>query len=195
VFTLSALGGCFLATAVSLFAPLLLRVLTTAAYYPAYTSVPFLAFGYLAMGAMYITALGANLAKKSMPVAVSIFIGALVNTVLNLALIPVLGKEGAAIATFVAYVAVAAYLYRASQRLYPIPYRPLQVLACLGLSAALISLDRLLLPSSTAISYLVRSLLCLTFVPLAFGLGVLRPEHIAAGRRYLAARLARPRSS
>lgn len=188
VLSLYALGGSLLATAITLFAPLLLRFLTTPEYYPAYTSVPFLAFGYLAMGAMYVTAMGANLAKKSGPVALSIFAGALVNTVLNLVLIPVLGKEGAAIATLVAYIAVAAYLYWASQRLYAIPYRPWDVLACLALSAALILLDRLLLSGTSGVGpHLVRAGMCLTFIPLAFGLRIVRPEHVAAGWRRLRA--------
>ncbi len=195
VFSIYALAGCFLATAISLFAPLLLQVLTTPEYYPAFTAVPFLAFGYLAMGAMTITALGANLAKKSGPVGLSIFAGAVVNTALNFALIPVMGKEGAAVATFVAYAAVTAYLYRASQQLYPIPYRPLDVLACLGLSAGLIALDRLLLPGGDMVSYGVRGLLCLAFVPLAFGLGILRPAHITAGWHALTARQRRKRSN
>lgn len=178
VWSLYALAGCLLATALSLFAPLLLQIFTQPAYYTAASTVPWLAFGYLATGATYIAALGANIAKKSVPVAISIFLGAGVNTLLNLLLIPRLGKEGAAIATGVAYCATVAYLYVMSQRNYPIPYRPADAVICLGFSAALLVADHLLLPPDALWAYAVRLGMCLLFVPLAFALGILRPDHV-----------------
>jgi O-antigen/teichoic acid export membrane protein len=147
------------------------------------------------MGATYVVALGTSIVKKSGPVALSIFIGAVVNTVLNFALIPRLGRDGAAIATFTAYLAAAAYLYWASQASYPIPYRPFDALACLGLSALLIGLDHFFLPPTGFGIYLLRAGMCLLFVPLAFALRIVVPDHVRQFCSYVSQRVnhARPR--
>jgi O-antigen/teichoic acid export membrane protein len=60
---------------------------------------------------------------------------------LNFTLIPRLGKNGAAIATFVAYLAAAIYLYFASQGAYRIPCRPIDAIAWLGLLWLLIGFN------------------------------------------------------
>jgi O-antigen/teichoic acid export membrane protein len=178
VLTVYSLVGCFIATGVALFAPQLLHLFTTPKYYGAASTVSYLAFGYLAIGATYIVAIGAGAVKKSTPVAVSIFLGAGVNTALNFAIIPRLGKDGAAISTFVAYAIATVYLYFASQRLYPIPYRPRDALICLAFSWALIGLDHLFVPTWGLVAVAARSLMCLTFLPLAFSIGVLKPAHV-----------------
>jgi O-antigen/teichoic acid export membrane protein len=178
VFSVYSLLVCMIGTALSLFAPLLLRILTTPAYYGAASSVPWLTFAYAAMGATYVVALGSGIVKKSAPVALSIFIGAGVNTLLNLTLIPRLGRDGAAVATFAAYLVAATYLYFASQRYYTIPYRPLDPLACLGLAAILVALDHFFLPAGNLGSYLVRAGMCLLFIPLAFALRIVVPDHV-----------------
>jgi O-antigen/teichoic acid export membrane protein len=189
VFSVYGLGACAIATLLSLFAPLLLRVFTTPAYYGAASAVPWLAFAYVAMGATYILALGSTIVKKSAPVALSIFIGAAVNTALNFALIPRIGRDGAAIATFAAYLVAGIYLYFASQRNYAIPYRPLDVLACLGLSALLLVFNRFFLPSGTLWSYVVGATMCFLFIPLAFALRIVVPDHLRHLRAYLGRRV------
>jgi len=178
VLSVYALLGSLLCTGVSLFAPLLLYILTTPQYYSAASCVPFLVFSYLALGGIYIVALGCNIVKKSMPIATSTFLGAGVNTVLNLTLIPTLGKDGAAIATMVAYLSAVVYLYFVSQKHYPLPYRPRDVLVCFGFSWLLIGVDRLFLPTWGIWTFIVRGAMCLSFVPLAFALGIAKPAHV-----------------
>jgi O-antigen/teichoic acid export membrane protein len=141
VFSLYALMFCFLGTAVSLFAPLLLRILTTPQYFSAASCVPLLVFSYIATGAIYITSIGSGIAKKSKPVAMSIFIGAVINITFNFLLIPSLGKYGAAVSTLVANLCGVIYLYIASQRNYSIPYQPWHAMVCLGFSWILIAID------------------------------------------------------
>jgi O-antigen/teichoic acid export membrane protein len=183
VFSVYSLLACAIATALALFAPLLLRIFTTPAYYGAASAVPWLAFAYVAMGATYIVGLGSTIVKKSGPVALSIFIGAGVNTALNFTLIPRLGKDGAAIATFAAYLSAVIYLYFASQRNHAIPYRPLAALACLGFSWLLIAVNAFVLPSTGWWPYALRLGMCLLFIPLAFGLRIVSPAQV---RRALA---------
>ena len=185
VFSLYGFFGCWLGLVLSLFAPLVLKVFTTPQYFAAASSVPYLAFSFLAMGAFYIAAIGSNIAKKSVPVAVSIFIGAGVNIVLNFALIPWLGKEGAAISTLVAYLGAVAYLFYASQKHYPIPYRFKDVAHCLGFAWLLIGLDYFLLPRLCtglatwgAATFAIRCGMCLLFIPWAFWVGIVKPEQV-----------------
>jgi O-antigen/teichoic acid export membrane protein len=191
VFSVYGLLACAFGTALSLLAPLLLRIFTTPAYYGAASAVPWLVFAYVAMGATYVVALGSTIVKKSGPVALSIFIGAAVNTALNFTLIPRLGKDGAAVATFVAYLTAAIYLYFASQKAYPIPYRPVDALACLGLSWLLIAVDTIVLPPTGLWAYGVRAGMCLLFIPLAFGLRIVLPAHVRQARAYLVRRAGR----
>jgi O-antigen/teichoic acid export membrane protein len=133
-------------------------------------------------------ALGSTIVKRSAPVALSIFIGAGTNTLLNFVLIPQLGRDGAAVATFAAYLVAAIYLYFASQRNYAIPYRPLDPLVCLGFAALLMTLNRLFLPSGSFWAYLVRASMCLLFIPLAFALRIVVPNHLRQLRSYLGQR-------
>jgi O-antigen/teichoic acid export membrane protein len=195
VFSVYSLLACAIATALALFAPLLLRIFTTPAYYGAASVVPWLAFAYVAMGATYIVGLGSTIVKKSAPVALSIFIGAAVNTALNFTLIPHLGKDGAAIATFAAYLSAAIYLYFASQRNHAIPFRPLAALACLGFSWLLIAMNQLALPSSGLWSYAMRAGMCLLFIPLAFGLRIITPAHVQLALAYLSGKAGRVRAT
>lgn len=178
VLSVYALLTCLLGTAVSLFAPLLLHVFTTPKYYSAASSVPCLVFSQLAIGASYIAAIGSAVAKKSIPVAASIFVGAGVNTALNFALIPSLGRHGAAVATLLAYMVAAVFLFSVSQKHYPVPYRFKDALTCFGLAWLLIGIDHFFLPAAGLGAFVVRVGMCLLFVPLAFWLGIVRPEHV-----------------
>jgi O-antigen/teichoic acid export membrane protein len=188
VLSVYSLLTCAIGTALALFAPLLLRIFTTPAYYGAASAVPWLVFSYVAIGGTYVVSLGTTIVKKSGPVALSIFIGAAVNTALNFTLIPRLGRDGAAIATFFAYLAAVIFLYFASQRAYPIPYRPVDALACLGLSWVLIAVGYGLLPATEPWTYAVRFGMCLLFIPLAFGLHIVLPAHVQQARGYLTRR-------
>lgn len=188
VFSLYFLLGSGLATALTLFSPLILYIFTTSQYAGAATSVAFLAFSSLAIGATYIAALSCGIAKRSVPSSVSIFIGAGVNTILNFILIPRLGRNGAAIATLVAYAAAAAYLFIVGQKLYPIPYRFRDAIACQGFAWLLIGVDHFLLPTWGIWPFLARLGMCFLFVPLALALGVIRTEHIRSFSRMLSQR-------
>jgi O-antigen/teichoic acid export membrane protein len=185
VLTMYAFWGCWLACCLSLFSPQLLKWLARPLYHSAASSVPWLAFGYLAIGVSFIAALGSTIVKKSLPVAMSIFMGAAVNTALNFILIPRFGKDGAAAATFLAYTAAAVFLFARSQKLYPIPYRFGQAFACLALAGLIIAVNQLLLSNHAGMGPIgVKALSSLLFIPLGFGLKVITKEKIrlAAGK-------------
>ena len=173
VFSLYALLGCFLGTEITFFTPFLLHLFTTPEYYPAASSVSFLVFSHLALGAMYIVSTGATIVKKSTVVAMSIFIGAGMNTGLNFLLIPGFGKEGAALSTLIANLAMVIYLYWASQRLYPLPFRVREVLFCFGFSVLLIGANHWMVPPGGVTAFLLRIGMGLLFLPLGLYLRII----------------------
>lgn len=191
VFSLYCFLGCWLALGMSLFAPLLLLIFTTPEYYGASSCIPFLVFGNLAMTATYIGVLGPSIEKKSGPIAVSIFIGAGLNLALNLGLIPLWGKEGAALTTLLAYGTAAVYIFYRAQQIHPLPYRFRDALACLAVAALFIVIDRLFLPLWAGWAFALRTLMCLAYAFLAFGLKIVRPVHLRKTRDWLQGRIRR----
>jgi O-antigen/teichoic acid export membrane protein len=161
VFSLYFWLGCAAATALTIFSPLILSILTNSQYAGAATSVAWLAFSTLAIGATYIAALSCGIAKKSVPSSISIFIGAVVNTAFNYLLIPHLGRNGAAIATLIAYSTATIYLFVVGQKLYPIPYRFKDAFYCFTFAWVLIGVDHFFLPPLGIWPFLARLGLCL----------------------------------
>jgi len=152
--------------------------LTTKDYYPASSCVPFLAYAFVFNGAVYIASLGSGIAKKSAPIAKAIFIEAIATLFLNFALVPWLGKEGAAVAAAVSTLLGAIYLFYASQKNYYIPYRFGPVLICLGFSCLLIGIDRFFLPGNGVFALTARGMMCALFIPVAFIVGIVHPYHV-----------------
>jgi O-antigen/teichoic acid export membrane protein len=178
VFSLYALLGCFLGTEITFFTPFLLRLFTTPEYYPAASCVSFLVFSHLALGAMYIVSTGAAIVKKSTTVAMSIFIGAGMNTGLNFLLIPSFGKEGAALSTLIANLVMVIYLYWASQKLYPLPYRVKEALLCFGFSGLLIGANHWMIPPGGVTTFLLRIGMGLLFLPFGLFLKIVKFEDL-----------------
>ena len=177
------LVSCFLAVTVSIFAPEVLRLLTTPRFFEAASSVPYLAFSVVAAGVMQVVAIGANVAKKSMIVAGSVFFGAAVNVALNFALIPLMGRDGAGAATLAAYLGAAIYMYIGSQRHFKIDYHVWQVVGIGAWSMAVVIVCRVLLPGPGVVSVLLRGGVLTSFVVLILVCGLLKPAHIRSAIR------------
>lgn len=174
VFDLYSFLGCALCTAIALFAPLLVRLLSTEPFYPAASCVAFLAFACLLNGLRSIAALGCSIAKNSKPVAASIGIGAVANVGLNFLLVPEFGREGAAVATVAAFGCSVIYLFAASQKEYRIPYRWHTGLACFLFAWAVIGIDWWLVPGGSVSAFVIRVAMLLLFIPLGVFLGLIR---------------------
>lgn len=166
------------ATAVAMLSPEILRVFTTEPYFGAGSVVPFLAFGYVMIGLGYIAALGPSLARRTSPVGAAVGIAALLNLVLNYLLVPRLGKEGAALATLVSQSLWPVYLFRRSQRLYPIPYRFREAFAIVAFAWGLIGVSSILRMNPSAAAVAVKIMLLLLFVPLLFVLRIVTPAQM-----------------
>jgi O-antigen/teichoic acid export membrane protein len=75
------------------------------------------------MGLANIAGLGASIAKKTAPLGMISLLSAGLLVVLNLILIPLYGKEGAAVAICIAQLIIPIYMFWKSQKLYFIPFK------------------------------------------------------------------------
>ena len=101
--------------------PLLIRILADETYYDAWRYIPMLTLSMAAaafsnfMGSVYVVT------KKSTASFWTSFVGAVTNILLNLCLIPWIGMQGAAIATFASCLAVFLIRLVNARRLLPFP--------------------------------------------------------------------------
>jgi O-antigen/teichoic acid export membrane protein len=102
-------------------------LLTTKAYYSSVGIIPTLVMAVF-FSNMYIFAPGISIAKKSKLIAVISIIAAIMNAILNYALIPVLGLSGAAYATLISAVSTFLLYLILSQKYYMIPYQAKPIL-------------------------------------------------------------------
>ena len=125
--------------ALSLFASEIVTIVATDRYAAAVPVIPILVPAVVAAN-LYVFAPGLALAKRTRVTAAITFAGAVLNTLLNVALIPLLGIVGAATATLVSASAVFAGYMLFSQRIYPVDHRwgalSLAVVACAGVIVA-----------------------------------------------------------
>lgn len=89
--------------------------------------VPVILFGYLFNGLYVIFSAGIFIEEKSIYIPFITGLGALVNVVVNVLLIPPMGMMGAALATLFAYLAMALSLYAVTQKFYKIDYELLKL--------------------------------------------------------------------
>jgi O-antigen/teichoic acid export membrane protein len=125
---------CWLALALGLLAPWILKVITTKPFYPAQNVVAPLAFGVAAFGAYVVVQIGTGRARQTRSNWLVTGAAAVVNVALNLALIPPYGRMGAAIATVAAYTFLFVGMAWRAQRVFEVPYQWRRV-ATLGAAA------------------------------------------------------------
>jgi O-antigen/teichoic acid export membrane protein len=105
--------------------------------------------------------------------------GALSNVAANLLLVPSLGMLGAAIATLVSYVVIAAGIYAASQRLYRVDYEWPKILKVALLTAVLFAGFLLLDPEPATVGGIGLKLLLMgAFVVLVYVSRVIHPSEL-----------------
>jgi O-antigen/teichoic acid export membrane protein/glycosyltransferase involved in cell wall biosynthesis len=101
---------------------IVLYVLFPVSYHRMAFVIPLVSTSIMFYGTCHIFMIGANIKRKTWVSSVFITIGALVNILLNILLIPRYGAAGAAISTLVAYIVIAVSAYQVNQKLYPIPF-------------------------------------------------------------------------
>lgn len=123
----------------------LVRLLASETYLPGAALVPVLLAGFLGAGLREILGAGLFLKKKPWLMARLNLLGAALNAALNLALIPPLGIQGAAVATLISQLCITVLCWQLGSRLVPVPIDVRAALlhmgcaACMG--AALAAID------------------------------------------------------
>lgn len=111
-------------------------LLASSKYKGADVLIPTLVAGLLVYTSQIFITAGLVIEKKTRPLAATLLYSALLNILLNMVLLPLIGLQGAAIATLISYVFCAIYQSRISFRVLPlmIEYRSVlnYVLAAIG---------------------------------------------------------------
>jgi O-antigen/teichoic acid export membrane protein len=160
VLTIYTIVASFTALAVALFAKEILILLTTPDYYSAHIVSGILAFNAIIYGYAYIGILGISIAKKTSPLAISVTAGAIITTLLFFFLVPLLGKEGAAISTLLGYAIVPIYVFYRSQKVWHIPFRYMPSII-IFFSAITLFIAQILLGNNTFSIYIFWKLILL----------------------------------
>lgn len=152
VFTYFSLVIASASLALIAFSRDVLRVMADPAFAAAAGIVPMVVAGYVFNGFYYHFSFGIFLKRRTKVVAAIMASAALLNLLLNHALIPGLHGMGAALATTLTYLYIACTTFLISQRMHPIPYEAGRVGAMLLLAAALSGASLLLRFESIALS-------------------------------------------
>lgn len=170
----------WLALALGVLSPWLVRVLATPAYYEGGRVVAMLAFAGVAYAAYIVMAIGVGRAKRTQFNWVIAGCAALVSVALNLALVPEYGMIGSAIAAVAAYSSMFLGMTWYAQRVFPVPYQWRRVATAAGAALALTLAGKLLdVPLVVAIALVASYPLAL----LVFGF--FQPEERRSLRRRL----------
>jgi O-antigen/teichoic acid export membrane protein len=181
VLTYLLLLCCWVSLVLGLLSPWIVQLLapTTPSFCRASEAVGILAFAGTAYAGYTVLAIGIGRAKRTQFNWIVTGAGALVNVVLNLALIPPYGMMGAAISTLAAYLAIFIGMTLNAQRVWPVPYQWRRVLTLSLVAVALLVLGKAVDAS----------------LPLAVGLCLVYPIVLLPLRFYLPAELRRLRLS
>lgn len=182
VFAAYVVAASLGALLVAEFAPGILAVLVPQAYGVAAWPAAWLAFAAVAQGAYTVASIGIGLALRTPLLGLSAGGAAAVSIAGNALLTPRLGAPGAAIATFLAYVASAALTYIIAQRVHPLPYRGGRLLAVFSLALALaLGAQRFAPPGAAGVAVKLGAALMFTAVCARLGMWTVRGA-VAPGR-------------
>jgi O-antigen/teichoic acid export membrane protein len=164
-------AGCaFVVTGMWLFSRWIVRALAAPEFFGSYKAIGLLATA-VTLYALYmvlVVILGrAGRTGFNFPATIAALVA---NVALNLALVPPLGIVGAGLALVASYVVVVALMYVFTQRLFPVPYEWGRLSRVVLVSAALVGLGELVMPTAGALGLLGRALLFAAY-PVALLLG------------------------
>jgi len=101
--------------------------------------VSWVCIGYLFHGAYLLQLPGPYLTNNTFMIAIIRGVGALANIILNFQLIPILGIEGAAIATCLSFLIMAILIFLYNKKIYPLNYN-LYAISCSVVTILIIGL-------------------------------------------------------
>jgi O-antigen/teichoic acid export membrane protein len=187
VVTLFSAGCAFVVTGMWLFSRWIVRALAAPKFFDSYEAIGLIstAVTLYALYMVMVVILGrTGRTEFNFPAAIAAL---LANVALNLALVPPLGIVGAGLALVASYVVVVALMYGFTQRLFPVPYEWGRLARVVLISAALVGLGELVMPTAGFGGLAGRAALFA-----AYPLALLASGFFTAGERAWLARLRHP---
>lgn len=143
---------------VSLFGKEVLKVFTgSTVYWSSFTVIPILAFSLFFVALTDVVNIGLRIAKKTSRITLMTTIVSILNLVLNILMIPVLGAEGAALASFISHLIFFLGLFYFSNKVYPIQFEWRKVILIFSIGAALVYVSLLTNGMHLAIRLIVKT--------------------------------------
>jgi O-antigen/teichoic acid export membrane protein len=125
----------------------LVYIMTAEPFHSAYTVIGLIAFGYFLKGGYQILVTGLVFSKRSRVQAFLEMSGAILNICLNLLLIPVFRKEGAALATVGAYLSMCCIGWYLGMKDLPVRYEWERIAVFMVICSIVVALSYIQLPS------------------------------------------------
>ncbi|WP_423186033.1 oligosaccharide flippase family protein [Alishewanella sp. d11] len=170
IFKYFVVFAVFFFLAYSLVAEELLILLTTPEFYIVANVIPLLVLALL-FSNMYVFMPGIGIRKKTHLIFLISIVAAVINIVLNYALIPVFGIQGAALATTIGYFIAFLFFIFFSQKLYYVPHKWLGYLVLFVIASSFVYLYfGYFAELNYFLTLVVRLLLVLTLIALMFKL-------------------------
>lgn len=182
VLTYITIGSLFIALVTITFSPELVQFMAPPEYAAAVYIVPWVALSQVAWTMYAVLSLGPKIRKRTSHLAWVAGIAALVNIGLNLLLIPLIGIQGAAVATLVAYMTLAGLAYVVGQKMYTIPIDTGRLIKstvmCIVLIIVVFQVERMSFSSGQ--SLLIRLIVLLLFPACLLFFGVVTRGQVRA---------------
>ena len=176
-------------TVLGLFATEVLIVFTRTPYLPAAPYVGLLTYMHVFSAVSTTLTIGGFITKQLKSISGSVVAGAVVNVVLNMALIPVYGIWGATVATAISYAVPIVILFVRVRSLLPMPYPMRPIVLAMGAQLGLLGLGTLV-PAIAFVPRVGLKLLILSILPLAFVMtGLITRFEVKHARLFVSHRL------
>ena len=156
----------------------IIAVVAAPSYRDAYKIVPVVALAYVFQGAYRFMVGGIYLKKKTYRVGMISAASLAANLILNFTLIPIYGAMGAAWATALSFLFMAALAYIVSEKLYAAKYQVSALLIPIASAAALYFIASKITVSSMALSAALKISVLLCFPVILFLIGFFRKEEL-----------------
>ncbi len=187
VFKYFGIFGFFILLVLSVFSREIIMIMTTPVYYDAHRVVYLIVLSYLFHGFYMIFTTGCTLVRRTYFFAIATAVAAIMNTILNLLLIPHFGMMGAAVATVISYFAMMVIMYFFSKKYYRIDFDFSSSIK-LFIISGLLYLISIFVRGCLPLSIITKLVLIALFVFMIPFLGILNKGEIGAIRKLIGRR-------
>lgn len=192
LFVLFSIVLAYAGLALSMLSPEIVRLMVSSNFAAAQIVVPPVALAYVLYGLTYYVQVGMYLSRKTLAIGVISAAGAVLNLGLNFYLIGRFGMRGAAWATAISFLAIAAASYWKSQRAFPLPLAVGRVATSITIAIAFYLISDRLQSPSMAFTLSVKAALLASFPFLLWKTGLVshsEAETVIAGMNGLRVKL------